>query len=181
MADLSRRKALKVVGTGAVGWPLVHAAASQGDTRLAAYGGSSESHPQGEDEMPDFEELVQSANWEEEKHVPVIKCPDEVKAGEYFDVKISVGEAIAHPNTTEHHIRWIKLYIKPETDAFLHQVGLFEFNSHGESVQGANEGPVWTNHQATCSIKTEASGTLYALAYCNIHGVWKGSKELKVS
>ena len=131
--------------------------------------------------MPRFGEQVQTANWEEEKHVPVIDAPDTVKAGEFFDVKVSIGEAIDHPNTTEHHIRWIKLYLKPDDDAFLHQVGLFEFNSHGESVQGANEGPVWTNHQATCSMKTESGGTLYALAYCNIHGVWENSQELEVS
>ena len=131
--------------------------------------------------MPEFGEMIQSGNWEEEKHVPVIDAPDTVKAGEFFDVKVSIGEAIDHPNTTEHHIRWIKLYLKPDDDAFLHQVGLFEFNSHGESVQGANEGPVWTNHQATCSMKTESGGTLYALAYCNIHGVWENSQELEVS
>ena len=29
------------------------------------------------------------------------------KADEMFAVKVSLGKEIAHPNTTEHHIRWI--------------------------------------------------------------------------
>ena len=28
--------------------------------------------------------------------------------------------------------------------------------------------------------KTEKSGTIFATSYCNIHGLWKNQKELKV-
>ncbi|RKZ00666.1 MAG: superoxide reductase, partial [Candidatus Hydrothermota bacterium] len=28
--------------------------------------------------------------------------------------------------------------------------------------------------------KTEKSGTILAASYCNIHGLWENSKELKV-
>jgi superoxide reductase len=38
--------------------------------------------------------------------VPVIECPDALKSGKRFEIKVSVGKEIAHPNTTEHHIRW---------------------------------------------------------------------------
>lgn len=55
-------------------------------------------------------ERIQSADWKTEKHVPVIECPDRVKADELFEVKVSLGKEIAHPNTTEHHIRWIKIF-----------------------------------------------------------------------
>jgi len=30
-------------------------------------------------------------------------------------------------------------------------------------------------------MKTGKSGTVYALAYCNIHGVWQSSKTVKVA
>jgi desulfoferrodoxin (superoxide reductase-like protein) len=52
-------------------------------------------------------ELFQSADWKAEKHVPVIECGDEVKADELFEVKVTLGKEVIHPNTTEHHIRWI--------------------------------------------------------------------------
>jgi superoxide reductase len=125
-------------------------------------------------------ELFQSADWKTEKHVPVIECDDSVSGGEMFDVKVSLGKEVAHPNTTEHHIRWIRMYFKPEGDKFVYEVGSFEFTAHGESVQGANEGPVYTNHSVTFSMKTDKPGTLLAAAYCNIHGLWENSKEISL-
>jgi superoxide reductase len=59
-------------------------------------------------------DLFQTADWKSEKHVPVIECADEVKADELFEVKVTMGEEVAHPNTTEHHIRWIHLYSNPK-------------------------------------------------------------------
>ncbi|MBC7238051.1 MAG: Neelaredoxin, partial [Chloroflexi bacterium] len=61
---------------------------------------------------------IQHADWKTEKHVPVIECPDTVKAGEFFEVTVSIGKEVAHPNTTEHHIAWITLYYQPEGDKF---------------------------------------------------------------
>jgi len=81
-------------------------------------------------------ERIQTADWKKEKHVPVIECPDQVKAGEVFEVKVGLGKEIAHPNTTEHHISWISLYFQPEGGKFTHDVGRFEFNAHGESAAG---------------------------------------------
>ena len=123
---------------------------------------------------------IQRADWKKEKHVPVIQCPDQVKAGEFFEVKVSLGREIAHPNTTEHHIRWISLYFHPEGEKFTYDVGHFEFNAHGESAQGPNKGPVYTHHEVTFSMKTDKPGTLHALSYCNIHGLWEYTQEIKV-
>ena len=123
-------------------------------------------------------DTIQTANWKKEKHVPVIECPDEVKAGEVFEVTVGLGKEIAHPNTTEHHIRWIDLYFHPEGDKFTYDVGRFEFNAHGESVRGANEGPVYTHHQVSAAMKIDRPGTLHAMALCNIHGLWESEKEL---
>ncbi len=123
-------------------------------------------------------ELYQSADWKSEKHVPVIECPDQVTADQMFDVKVSLGKEVAHPNTTAHHIRWIQLFFTPEGDKFAYQVGNFEFTAHGESVEGPDKGPVYADHAVTASMKTTKPGTLYATAYCNIHGLWENIKEI---
>jgi len=124
---------------------------------------------------------MQSADWKSEKHVPVIDCPASVKAGEAFSVTVSVGKEVAHPNTTEHHIRWIQVYFKPDDDKFAYQVALCEFNAHAEAVAGANEGPVMTHHSATISLSVKSSGTILAMSLCNIHGLWENSAAVKVS
>jgi desulfoferrodoxin ferrous iron-binding domain len=125
-------------------------------------------------------DLVQSADWKAEKHVPVIEAPDKVKAGEKVTVEVCVGKEIAHPNTTEHHIRWIKLYFKPDQAKFAQEVAVFEFTAHGESAEGPNKGPVYTEPLAKTVIKLNATGTLVAEAYCNIHGLWEGFKPITV-
>ena len=130
--------------------------------------------------MTKIGEQFQTADWKSEKHVPVIECPDEVAADEIFNVTVTLGKEVAHPNTTEHHIRWIQLYFKPDDDKFTYQVGNYEFSAHGESAKGANEGPVYTNHAAVGSLKIKKPGTLLATALCNIHGLWENSKAIKV-
>jgi len=131
--------------------------------------------------MTKLNELIQSADWKSEKHVPVIECDDQVAADEFFEVKASLGKEVAHPNTTEHHIRWIQLYFKPEDAKNPCQIANFEFTAHGESTEGANEGSVYTHHCASTAMKTSQPGTILALAYCNIHGVWQSSKEITIA
>ena len=127
-----------------------------------------------------FAEVVQTADWKTEKHVPVIVAPAAVKSGEKFVVELSVGKEIAHPNTTEHHIRSIRLYFKPESGKFAYEVGSFEFNAHAESAEGPNKGPVLTEPATQAALKLTSSGTLLAVAYCNIHGFWESCQEIKV-
>ncbi|MDA8140854.1 MAG: class II SORL domain-containing protein [Desulfobacteraceae bacterium] len=130
--------------------------------------------------MAKIGELYQTADWKLEKHVPVIECPDSVGAEEVFDVKVSLGKEVAHPNTTEHHIRWIRLFFKPDNDKFAYEVGSYEFAAHGEAVAGANQGPVYAHHSAVAGVKIKTSGTLLATALCNIHGLWEAAKPIKV-
>ena len=130
--------------------------------------------------MTELGARIQKADWKKEKHVPVIECPDRVKAGELFEERVSVGKEIAHPNTTEHHIRWISVYFHPEGEKFTYDVGHFEFNAHGESTAGPNQGPVYTHPGVTFSMKLAKPGTLHALALCNIHGLWESSKEVEI-
>ncbi len=129
--------------------------------------------------MADLRDLFQSADWKTEKHVPVIEVPDKVKKGEFFKVTISVGKEIPHPNTTEHHIRWIEIYFLADTEKFPYQIGKFEFTSHGESTQGPNTSTIFTHPVVVAVFKTDKPGTIFASSYCNIHGLWKSSKELK--
>ncbi len=117
---------------------------------------------------------IQTADWKKEKHAPVIECPDAVKAGETFEVKVSVGKEIAHPNTAEHHINWIALYFQPQGDKFPYQVAHFEFAAHGE-------GTAFTAPVASVSLKLEKPGTLRAMSLCNLHGLWESGQEIGVS
>lgn len=130
--------------------------------------------------MISAKELLQTADWKSEKHVPVIESPDKAKKGELIEVKMAIGKQIPHPNTTEHHIARASIYFLPQGEKFPYELGRFEFSSHGASVQGPNTSTVYTQPAAVCSFKSDKSGTLIAVSYCNIHGLWQSSKELVV-
>ena len=130
--------------------------------------------------MASMGDLIQSADWKTEKHVPVIQGPDKINKGQVFEFEVSVGKQIAHPNTTEHHIRFIEVYFLAAGEKFPYQLMRFEFNTHGESVQGPNTSTIFSEPKITGVFKTEKSGMLIATAYCNIHGLWSNQKEIKV-
>lgn len=130
--------------------------------------------------MAEIKELYQSADWKKEKHVPAIDAPESVKKGDVVKVAIAVGKEIPHPNTTEHHIRWVELYFLPDGEKFPYQVARAEFTVHGESAQGPNTSTIFANPDVTVSMKTEKPGTLMASSYCNIHGLWSSAKKLGV-
>lgn len=117
--------------------------------------------------------LYQSGDWKGEKHVPVIHAPETVKKDETVEVKMVIGEEIAHPNTFEHHIVWIKLYFQPEASKFPVEIGTANLSAHGES-------DLLTEASAVFNFKATTSGTIFATSYCNIHGLWENSAELKV-
>ena len=117
---------------------------------------------------------VQSADWKSEKHVPAITGPDSVKAGDWIKLNVRVGKEITHPNTVEHHIRWIQVYYTPDGGKFTFDLGRATFNSHGE-------GPIVTGSNADFHFTASASGTINAVSHCNIHGLWESSKKLSVS
>lgn len=129
--------------------------------------------------MKKLADVLRSGDWKNEKHVPAILAPESVTADEVFTVTAHVGEDVAHPNTTEHHIRWIKLLFQPD-DGFTYELGDFQFTAHGEAVAGANEGPAYTEPKVSTSLKLKTSGTLMALSYCNIHGLWENYQRIEV-
>ncbi|MBD3190683.1 MAG: superoxide reductase [Candidatus Heimdallarchaeota archaeon] len=128
--------------------------------------------------MEDFSELFQTADWKKEKHAPVIELPDEIDK-EAIKLKVSIGKEIPHPNTTAHHISWIEVHFHPEGEKFPYHLGRFEFSAHGASTQGADTSTVYTEPMVKILFKTEKPGKIIAFSYCNIHGLWANSEELK--
>jgi len=129
----------------------------------------------------DIGAIYQEDDWATEKHVPVIECPDTFVPGEMVDILVSVGKEISHPNTTEHHIRWIRLYFMPEESPFAYEIGSVEFGAHGASTAGPNTSTIYTDHVAMFRMRTEIPGTLYATSFCNIHGLWESMKEIAIA
>ena len=129
--------------------------------------------------MSEFNSTIQQADWKVEKHAPVIEAPESVKAGEIFSVSAGLGKAIAHPNTAQHHISWMSLYFLPEGSKQTIQLAHAEFSAHGASASD-DPGPALTNPSMVASLSLAKSGTLQAVSYCNLHGVWQSSQEIKV-
>jgi len=129
--------------------------------------------------MSEFSSTIQNADWKIEKHAPVIEAPDSVKADEFFTISAGLGKAVAHPNTAQHYIAWISIYFLPDGGKFPIQLAHAEFKAHGDSTTDV-PGPALTNPSMIASVKLAKSGTLQALAYCNIHGVWQSAKAIRV-
>ncbi|MCX7916821.1 MAG: class II SORL domain-containing protein [bacterium] len=123
-------------------------------------------------------ELYQSADWKKEKHVPVIEIIEKDKE-KGVKIEVSVGKEIPHPNTTAHHICWIEVYFLPEGNKFPYQIGRFDFLSHGASVDGPDTSSVYSEPVVQLKFKTQKEGKIFATSYCNIHGLWESSIELK--
>ncbi|MCS7180793.1 MAG: class II SORL domain-containing protein [bacterium] len=123
-------------------------------------------------------ELYQSADWKKEKHVPVIEIVEKDKE-KGVKIEVSVGKEIPHPNTTAHHICWIEVYFLPEGSKFPYQIGRFDFLSHGASVDGPDTSSVYSEPVVQLKFKTQKEGKIFATSYCNIHGLWESSIELK--
>jgi len=130
--------------------------------------------------MAKIGEFVRTDDFKNEKHVPVIELPAGIQAGEPFEVRVTVGKEIPHPNATEHHIQWSELYFKAEGDPNIYELGRATFAAHGASTKGANEGPAYTNPSACFNVKLGKAGQLIAIEHCNIHGLWEGTAEIKL-
>ncbi len=130
--------------------------------------------------MAELKDLFQTADWKKEKHVPVIESSDSIKKGEILRINVTVGKEIPHPNTTEHHIRWIAVFFMADGDKFPYEISRIEFTAHGEAAQAPNTSTIYTNPEVATGFKTEKSGTIMASSYCNIHGLWQSSKYIKV-
>lgn len=112
-----------------------------------------------------FDTLIQTGDWKGEKHVPVITAPESFSKDEAIEIKVSIGDAIGHPNTLEHYISWIKLFYIEDGKKFAVELGDYRYAAHGE-------GETFSEPFAIAKVKLPGSGKLMALSYCNIHGLW---------
>jgi len=129
--------------------------------------------------MAELKELMQSADWKQEKHVPVIDMPKAVKKDEIMKVTVTVGKQIAHPNTTAHHIAYIEVYFHPDGEKFPVLIGRSEFGAHGAGAQGVDTSTIYTHPEISVAFKAGKPGKVLAMSYCNIHGLWTSSADLK--
>lgn len=120
-----------------------------------------------------FDKLIQTGDWKGEKHVPVITAPESFAKDEEIEIKVSIGDAIGHPNTLEHYISWIKLFYVEDGKKFAVELSDFQFTAHGE-------GEVYSEPYGVAKIKLPGSGNLSALSYCNIHGLWGNEQAIKM-
>ena len=116
--------------------------------------------------------LIKSADWKTEKHVPVIAAPEVARAGEPFEVEVSVGKEIPHPNTLEHHIVWAALYFVADGSQLPVELARAEFRAHGPDL--------FTSPTLKATVSLPTSGTLHATASCNIHGLWEAERKIPV-
>ena len=110
---------------------------------------------------------IKSADWKTEKHVPVIAVEGQFIPGQPLEVEVSVGKEIPHPNTTEHHIAWIALYYMAEGGTLPVELARADFSAHGA---------ITTAPTAKFVVTLAKPGTLHALAYCNLHGLWESEQ-----
>lgn len=122
---------------------------------------------------------VKTADWKNEKHVPVISSPKIAKVGETIAIEVTVGKEIPHPNTVEHHIEWIALHYVPAGTTTSIELARFDLRAHGQAAK-PNEGPAKTVPNAVAFVQLDKSGDLHATAYCNLHGLWTSSVPIKV-
>jgi len=111
-------------------------------------------------------DLIKTAEQEgKEKHVPVIEvsdCPEPGCSGKV--VKVIVGKEVPHPNTVEHHIKWIMLF-GVKGGVAVH-IATFDL------------GPTYGAPEVTLHVNLEGFSELIAVEYCNIHGLWESSHTL---
>jgi len=97
------------------------------------------------------------------KHTPKITAPDSVKAGQWFDVTVEVGDEARHPSFAEHFVRWIELSFDNVEIArtYLH--------------------PVYSSPKVTYTIALKHSGTLQAREAPNHSTAWTATKKIEVT
>jgi superoxide reductase len=104
-----------------------------------------------------------------DRHMPHVICPDEIKKGEKFTVKVKLGEEYPHPDEHEHFISVIQLW-----------------NRETLLAEARYTSGVYGNMPAFYEIDfyivaPEVSMNLSAMSVCTKHGLWQSEdKAVKV-
>ncbi len=104
-----------------------------------------------------------------DRHTPHIFCPDEVKKGEKFMVKVKLGEEYLHPDDFDHYISYVQLWNR---ETFIAQA-MFTPGALGNKP----------NHVEIdfYIVAPEVSMNLTAMSNCIKHGLWMSDpKAVKV-
>lgn len=94
----------------------------------------------------------------EKKHVPEIIIPQTIKAGEPFEVKITVN----HVMQNDHFINWINVFVA--------DIPLGSVSFH----------PTMIKPQVTLTVIVDKPVVLRAQQNCNLHGLWENSVKISV-
>ena len=100
-----------------------------------------------------------------EKHVPSIDVKECSSCNE-LTVIGQVGKEVMHPSTAEHHIKYIQLFGETNENKFVH-ISTLELGEENTLPRGK------------VNIKKGNLKNIIALSFCNIHGVWENSIEVK--
>ena len=123
----------------------------------------------------------------EEKHVPLIEAPEIAVTEQTFKAKVTIG-ALRHVMEDSHYIEWIKLSLNGYSLGEVkltpsdNPVAEFEVTFSEEMIavkeikQCRIHGFNVCGECGTKSVLTE----LIALANCNVHGLWEGTKLIEV-
>jgi superoxide reductase len=103
----------------------------------------------------------------EKLHVPVITAPAKVKAGELFNVGVTVGQML-HPMGPTHWIEYAQLSIGNEP------AGTVVFRSHGYLKSEAGLVVVLGDNLKGKKV------SLVATVKCNLHGIWQHYANVEV-
>lgn len=98
----------------------------------------------------------------EQKHAPVLLLPEKIKAGETFELTVTVGEVL-HPMSPAHYIQYVELLAGNEP------AGRIEF------------APGFNQPKATFFLRFDRPVTLVVREYCNLHGLWESRQDLVLS
>jgi superoxide reductase len=104
-----------------------------------------------------------------DRHMPHVICPDQVKKGEKFAVKVRMGDEYPHPDDHDHFISLIQLWNR-ET--------LLAEARYTAGVYGTLPSNVEIDFYI---VAPEVSMNLSAMAVCTKHGLWQSEdKAVKV-
>jgi superoxide reductase len=109
-----------------------------------------------------------------QSHTPVIGCPDKVEADKIFQIKISLGDSLGHPDTNEHHVCRVSLYYSDSEGKTVRQIAGVEFQSHSPGKDALSR------YETIIDAKIAESGVLHAMAYCNLHGLAEAIRQITV-
>ncbi len=100
-------------------------------------------------------------------HVPVIKAPEKVNAGDIFPVEVTVGKVL-HPMMPVHWIEHLQVNIGNEPG------GTMLFRSHGYMKPEGRFNLVLDN-----DLKGKTVSLVFQIR-CNLHGIWESHVDLAV-